>query len=72
MGLEVKKHRDNYEVNVSNGNRNSNKSSYHNIIDRDPNKIAQVLIDLYLAGFPMLKAIALMKSRLSRKDWLGF
>lgn len=72
MNLEFKKHKDNYEVNILNGNRNSKKSSYNNIIDRDPNKIAQILMDLYILGFPILKAIRIMNKRLHNKDWLGF
>jgi len=67
--LEVKKHKTNYEVNVF-YSKNS-KSHYHNIIDKDPNKLAQILIDLYLEGFPIDKAIQEFKERLGNKDWLG-
>lgn len=67
--LEIKKHKQNYEVSLFHG-KNS-KSHYNNIIDRDPNKLAQILIDLYLEGFPIERAIKLWEERFKKKDWLG-
>ena len=71
MNLEFKKNRERFEVNVSEGNKKDSKSVYHNFIDRDPNKLAQVLIDLYLYGFKIEKAIQIFQEKLGKKDWLG-
>lgn len=68
--LEFKKHGDKFEVNLFEGK--SSKSSYHNIIDKDFNALAQILIDLYLYGFPIEKAITIFRKRVRTKDWLGF
>ena len=70
MRLEFKKHKENYEVNVFEGK--SKESSYRNIIDKDPRKLAQILIDLYMSGFPMGKAVHIFNNRVKKKDWLGF
>ena len=67
--LEVKRHRDNYEANVYYSKHS--KSNYHNIMNKDPNKIAQILIDLTLEGFPIDKAILIYNQRIEKKDWLG-
>jgi len=67
--LEFKKHKRGFEVNVFDG-KNS-KSSYTNIINKDFNGMAQILIDLYLFGFPIEKAIKIFLSRVRQKDWLG-
>ena len=73
--IEFKKHKENYEVNLfqaSNSQRRK-KAIYHNVIDRNPKKIAQVLIDLeVLADFPVYKAVKLYLKLRSQKDWLGF
>ena len=72
MILEVKNHKSNKEVNLF-YSKNS-KSHYHNIIDRDPNKLAQVIEDLHFEGYPMEKACKQFLERLEkfkRKDWLG-
>ena len=69
MRLEFKKHKTNYEINVFEGK--SSESCYRNIIDRDPKKIAQILIDLYMDGFPIGKAIHIFNDRTKKKDWLG-
>jgi len=69
MHLEVKKNRENYEVNIFSG-KNS-KSQYHNIITRDPNRLAQVLIDLMIQGFPVEKAIKIVHERIKKHDWMG-
>jgi type II secretory pathway component PulF len=70
VNLEFKKHRDNYEINVF-YSKNS-KSHYTNILDKDVNKLAQILIDLMLEGFPIEKAISIYKKKMKKKDWLGF
>jgi len=69
MILELKKNRENFEVNVF-SNKGS-KSSYRNIIDKDVNKLAQILIDLFMFGFPIEKAIHIFNERMRKKDWLG-
>lgn len=70
MNLEIKKNKENYEVNVFTSR--GSKSSYRNIIDKDVNKLAQVLIDLELYGFPIRRAIHIFNERMNKKDWLGF
>jgi len=69
MRLEFKNHKDKYEVNVFEGK--SKQSSYRNIIDKDQNKLAQILIDLYMYGFPIDKAIYIFNEKVRKKDWLG-
>ena len=69
MNLEFKNHKDNFEVNVFEGK--SKGSSYRNIIDKDPNKLAQILVDLYMFGFPIEKAIHIFNEKVKKKDWLG-
>jgi len=69
MTLEFKKHKDNFEVNVFHS-RNT-RSHYRNIIDKDPRKLAQVFIDLFLEGYPIEKAFKIMQERIRKKDWLG-
>lgn len=44
---------------------------YTNVIDKDPKKMAQIFIDLWLEGYPVDQAFKIMKERLRRKDWLG-
>jgi len=70
MFIEFKSNRDRYEVNVFEGKKKS-KSSYRNIIDKDASKLAQVLIDLYLQGFPIEKAFVIFHTKVKKKDWLG-
>ena len=65
----MKKHKGNMEVNVF--SKGSSKSQYNNIIDRDPNKIAQVLLDLIILGFPIEKAMNIVRERIRKKDWMG-
>ena len=69
MNLEFKNNRDKFEINVFEG-KNA-KSSYRNVIDTDSNKLAQILIDLYMFGFPIEKAIHIFNNRVRKKDWLG-
>ena len=65
--LEFKKHKDEYEINIFEGKM----SSYRNILDKDPNKLAQIFIDLQMGGFPIGKAIHIFNEKVKRKDWLG-
>ena len=69
MFLEFKKNRENFEVNVFSSKKS--QSSYRNIIDKDANKLAQILIDLLMNGFPIEKAIHIFNERMRKKDWLG-
>lgn len=69
MILEVKNNKGNRDVNIY-ASKHS-KSSYHNIIDKDPKKIAQVLIDLMFEGFPIDKAVEIFRARVHKRDWLG-
>lgn len=70
MPLEIKKHRDRYELNLFHSKGSG--CHYHSIIDKDPKKLAQVLIDLKLDGYPIDKAVRIMRERISKKDWIGF
>jgi|TARA_Y100000034_G_scaffold34720_1_gene42634 type II secretory pathway component PulF len=67
--LEFKKHGERYEINLSHSK--NTKSYYRNIVDKDPNKLAQILIDLHLEGYPIEKAVKIMRERMTKKDWLG-
>jgi len=67
--LKIKKNRGNYEVNVFHSRKS--KSQYTNILNKDPNQIAQVLIDLIVQGFPIQEAIQIVNERIRRKDWMG-
>lgn len=69
MELEIKPHKDKYEVNLKYSKRS--KSCYTNILDKDVKHVAQVLIDLELQGFPLREAMILAIHRLDNKDWLG-
>lgn len=71
--LEIKRHKDKFEVAVFPSKRRGDGSSYSNTIDRDPNKIAQVLIDLETVDdFPIFEAVKIYLQRRKNKDWLGF
>ncbi len=69
MQLKFKKHKENIEVNVF--GKNDKKSSYTNLITKDPNRIAQVLMDLIILGFPIEKAIIKVNERIKKHDWMG-
>ena len=71
--MEVKKEKGNYRVSLFNSHdkKKREKSHYWNIIDKDPKKLAQIFIDLWLEGFPIDQAFKIMQERLRRKDWLG-
>jgi hypothetical protein len=62
---------ENYNVNVYES-MNAKRRAYKNVVDRDYRKIAQILIDLNLLGFPMEKAMLLAIEKIKRKDWLSF
>ena len=68
--IRMKKNKGNVEVNVFEDGKKS-KSHYGNIITKDPNRIAQVFIDLMIQGFPIEKAIKIFKERMKTKDWMG-
>ena len=68
--IEVKKHRDRYEVNAF--YKQGSKSYYRIILDKDARKLAQFLVDLFLEGFPVKKALEIFVKRMKKKDWLGF
>ena len=68
--LEIKPHRENIEIIAYYGKKDKKNTFYHNIVGRDPNKIALVLMDLYLNGFPIEDAIVIFLNRISQKDWL--
>lgn len=63
----------NYKASVFyNEHKKKEKASYWNIIDHDKNKLAQLLIDLYFEGFPIVEAYKIFSERVNKKDWLGF
>lgn len=65
--LEIHQHKNNYRIDLINGRH----LSYRNIIDRDPNKIAMILLDLYREGFPIEEAVKRFLNKITQKDWLG-
>lgn len=69
----IGKHRPGYELRMFNKMCQCGGSSiYNNVIGQDPNKIAQVLIDLEMVGnLPIRKAISVYLERIEKKDWLG-
>lgn len=68
--LEVRKHKSKYEVSITLGRRN--KTTYHIILDNDPAKIAQMMMDLeFIGGYKIPEAINIYLDRMQRKDWLG-
>jgi len=68
--LNLKKNKKNMELNVFHSK--GSKTMYSNIIDKDPKKVAQVLLDLHFLGFPIIEALELMRKRMKTKDWFGF
>ena len=66
---KLKKHKDKYEINMFQGK--GSRSHYNNIIDKDPNKIALILMDLSFEGFPIDKAILIYQAKMNKRDWLG-
>ena len=60
------------KVNVYHSNNPREKSIYENALTKDPNTITQILIDLFVLGFPIEKAIKKFKERIKNKrDWMG-
>ena len=60
------------KVNVYHSNNPREKSIYENALTKDPNTIAQILIDLFVLGFPIEKAIKKFNERIKNKrDWMG-
>lgn len=72
VNLEIKKigNKDKYELRTYTGNRKGS-NSYFNIIDRDPVKLAQILIDIeIMESFPVEKAVKIYLKRKRNGDWL--
>lgn len=74
MPLGFKKGKDNSHVSLyHSAQKGKGKGRYYtNLIDKDPKKLAQIFIDLWLEGYPIDQAYKIMQERLRRKDWLGF
>ena len=69
--MEVKRQKDKFRVSLFHSDKRREKSHYWNVIDKDPQKLAQILIDLHFEGYPIEEAVKIMRERLNRKDWLG-
>ncbi len=71
--LGLKKGRDKSDISLYySKEKNRGKGRFYtNIIDKDPKKLAQIFIDLWLEGYPIDQAHKIMQERLRRKDWLG-
>lgn len=69
MILEIKSNRENKSINVYHS-KNS-KAQYSNTMTKDPNRIAQIFIDLKLQGFPIDESIRRYTERINKRDWLG-
>jgi len=70
VSMNIKKHRENFEINLYEGTKQ--KSFYNNVLNKDPHRLSQIFLDLYMYGFPIEKAIKIFLQRLKKKDWLGF
>lgn len=70
MRLELKKNKENLEVNIFESA--GGKSIYTNLITKDPKRLAQIFLDIYFLGFPIDKAAHIFIKRLREKDWLSF
>jgi hypothetical protein len=68
--LQVHKHGDNYKVELYYSNRERDPI-YTNILDRDPIKLASVLMDLYREGFPIEEAVKIFLNKITQRDWMG-
>ena len=70
--LRIRWRGDAYEVESFYGTKGRERHVYHNIIDFNHEKLAQVLIDLYLEGYPIEKAIKLFLEKQHKpRDWMG-
>ena len=68
--LEIKPHkRTRIELSIRD---NKERLSYHTIINKDSNQLAQALIDLHLGGWDVERAVKIFLSRKKDRDWLGF
>jgi|TARA_B100001971_G_C18044482_1_gene459431 hypothetical protein len=65
--LRIKRYKENYEVGVFPDKKS--KSQYTNILTKDPEIIAIILIDLIIQDLPIQKAIKIMNKKLKNKDW---
>jgi len=70
--IELKRSKENYELNLYGGKGRRKSVYYSNVVTKDKNIIAQILIDLYLEGFPIEGAIDIFNRRVKKRDWLGF
>lgn len=68
MYARIKKHKESLDINVF---EEDHRSIYNNKITKDPNIIAQVLIDMLILGFPIDRAIKKFLERFRKKDWIG-
>jgi len=69
MHAEIKRNRESIEVNVFDSGA-KRISQYNNKITKDPNIIAQVLMDLEIMGFPISKAVVKYLERIRNNDWI--
>lgn len=69
--MRLKKNKENVEVNLYHSDRRNSKSYYNNLIDKDPNKLSLIFLDLYFEGFPIFEAIDKLKKKIDQKDWWG-
>lgn len=70
--FEIKKHREDYEINVFYSKKHKHNKIYTNIINKDPKKIARVLLDLeIIANYPIEKAIKIYFKLKNKSDWLN-
>ena len=72
--MEMKKYKGNYKIDLFENEKNRGQkwrreASYWNIIDKDKEKLAQIFIDLYFQGFPIVEAFKLMQEKLNKKEW---
>ena len=72
--LEIQKNegKDRYEVRTFFGKKKESSTTYYNILEKNPVKIAQVLIDLeFIENFPIEKAVAIYLQKKKKGDWLS-
>ena len=72
--LKINWRRQGHEIIIYSGEKERRRDiAYRTMIDKDANKLAQVLFDLELVGnFPIEEAIKIYLRRRESKDWLGF
>lgn len=72
--LELKKEGENYRVSLYYSEKKGKprgKAHYWNIISRDKKRLAQILLDLYLEGFPIDESYRIMQQKIANRDWTG-